>query len=161
MLVFKQGNNCDYQKSGGAECTQGFICKHSITSLSRELPSTVSQASLISLYHCCKVFTIFFCFSFIIESGSYVGSHQTYQRRQNHHENYKAKPSRHIDLPADCCSFLANRQKIPGNRRSGDRHYHWNASGTGMDTFRESKNRHYLYFQKSVAAGSNPSGLWP
>ena len=56
---------------------------------------------------------------------------------------------------------LANRQKIPGNRRSGDRHYHWNAYGTGMDTFRESKNRHYLYFQKSVAAGSNPSGLWP
>ena len=65
MLVFQQGNNCDYQKSGGAECTQGFICNHSITSLSRELPSTVSQASLISLYHCCKDFTIFFCFSFL------------------------------------------------------------------------------------------------
>ena len=65
MLVFKQGNNCDYQKSGGAECTQGFICNHSITSLSREHPSTVSQASLTSLYHHYEYFTIFFCFSFL------------------------------------------------------------------------------------------------
>ena len=65
MLVFQQGNNCDYQKSGGAECTQGFICNHSITSLSREHPSTVSQASLTSLYHHYEYFTIFFCFSFL------------------------------------------------------------------------------------------------
>ena len=65
MLVFQQGNNCDYQKSGGAECTQGFICNHSITSLSREHPSTVSQASLTSLYHHYEYFTIFFCLSFL------------------------------------------------------------------------------------------------
>ena len=33
MLVFQQGDNCDYQKSGSAECTQSFICNHSITPL--------------------------------------------------------------------------------------------------------------------------------
>ena len=68
MLVFQQGNNCDYQKSGSAECTQGFICNHSITSLPRELPSTVSQASPPSLFHRYDCFTIFFFFSFLFHS---------------------------------------------------------------------------------------------